>query len=132
VPDHAVELPNGDYHVRTKEGGDKTLSGANSSADITYSSPNSLSDEKAIQIREEKRRKEIELKQAKATKAELYQRVEKLEKAIRNDEYQDRDQLMEDLDRFSSFLSTFTVELDEKNGNGDASALDDGEQEAAA
>lgn len=134
IPEHGVERPDGSgYYVMTSQNGDTTLSGATSVADVTYSSPNSLSDERATQIREEKKRMKARLNATKATNAELYQRIDKLEKSIRNDEYDDRTQLMEDLDRFAGFLSTFRVELDDKSKNGNGSALeDDGKQEATA
>lgn len=134
VPDHAAERPDGSgFQISTHEGGDKVLSGATSAADVTYSSPNSLSDERAIQLREQKKRMEVQLRAMEATNGQLYQRVEKLEKKIDNDEYRDRTELMEDLDRFSSFLSTFTVELDEKGkSNGDGSAVENGEKAEAS
>lgn len=134
VPDHAAELPDGSgWLVTTHEDGDRVLEGATSAADVTYSSPNSLSDERAIQIREKQKRKNAELQAVKATNAELYGQIRKMRKKIENEEYQDRTELMDDLEDFSSFLSTFRVEMqDGTSKNGDDSALESDGQEAKA
>lgn len=117
VPDHGDELPSGGFHVQTRKEGDEVLAG-NSLADVTYASPNSLSDERATQIREEKKRKEAELQGVKATNAELYQEIRKMRKKIKNDEYRDRQELIEDFDKFSSFFRSFSVSIRDELGNG--------------
>lgn len=133
IPDHASERPDGSgFHVTTREDGDQVLKGATTTADLTFSSPHSLSDERAVEIREKLSRKDAELRSVKATNAELYTQIRKLRKAIKNDEYEDRTQLMDDLDQFSRMLSTMRVELEDqttKNGT-KSSAVDDEEASA--
>jgi hypothetical protein len=126
VPDHGVERPDGSgYVVRTCDGGDQVLEGATVTADVTYASPNSLSDERAIQVREEKKRKEAELRAVQATNAELNQQIRKMRKKIENEEYKDRTELMRDLADFSDMLNSFNVSIeDETSRNGSESALE--------
>lgn len=133
IPDHADELPDGDgFVVSTREGGDQILSGATSRADITYGSPNSLSDERATQLREQKRRKEAELSAVQATNAELNRQIRKMRKKIKNEEYEDREGLMEDFGDFSDMLSTLRVEISDEKQNGSTSAVDSDDKEASA
>lgn len=128
LPDHGEELP-GDagYLVSTREGGDTILSGATSTADVTYGSPNSLSDERATQLREQKRRKEAELNGIKATNAELYKQVSKMRKKIENEEYQDRTDLIEDFGEFAEMYSTLRVDITDSGSENGASPETNGE-----
>lgn len=115
IPDHGDEMPDGEgWVVETKEEGDKVLTGATTTGDVTYRSPNTLSDEQATQNREKMKRKDAELDAVKSTNAELYTQVRKMRKKIENEEYQDRTDLMEDFDQFSQMLRTMTVELKEE------------------
>lgn len=124
VPGHGDELPDGTgFVVSTREDGDMVLQGATSTADVTYSSPNSLSDERATQLREQKRRKEAELQAVQATNAELYKQIKKMRKKIQNEEYQDRTDLIEDFSDFADMYSTLKVNITE-NGDGKASAVE--------
>ena len=116
VPDHGDELPKGDgWTVTTREGGDEVLAGATSTADLTYASPNSLSDERATQLREQNRRKEAELRAVQATNAELYKQIKKMRKKIENEEYKDREALIEDFGDFSEMFSTLRVNISDDN-----------------
>lgn len=127
IPDHGEELPDGGgYMITTRKEGDQILTG-DALADVTYASPNSLSDERATQIREEKKRKEAELQGVKATNAELYQQVTKMRKRIKNDEYRDRQELIEDFDKFSSFFRSFSGSVQRQLGNGDGTEKKNGE-----
>lgn len=90
IPDHAIESGDGEtIIVPTKEDGDEILRGPTSPADRTWSSPNSLSDERATQYREETRRLRIESNATKATNAELYSLIRKMRKKIDNKEYRE-------------------------------------------
>ncbi|WP_227132343.1 hypothetical protein [Halorubellus salinus] len=113
VPDHGKEVP-GDhgYHVRTQEQGDIVLEGATSSADVTYSSPSSLSSERAVELREEKKRKDASLNATKATNAHLQKQIRSMEKKIENNEYRDREDLLEDFSRFKE-MSSMRVEVED-------------------
>jgi hypothetical protein len=126
VPPHADELPDGaGWVVETHDDGDKILSGATSTADVTYRSPNSLSSERAIQLREKRKRLNAQLKNVKATNAELTKELERLRKKIENDEYQDREALKSDFQDFSEMFRSFSVEIDDGSENGDGSDLDE-------
>lgn len=132
IPDHGDELPDGaGYLVPTREDGDQILAGATSTADLTYGSPNSLSDERATQLREQKRRKEAELQAVQATNAELYKQITKMRKKIENEEYQDRTDLIEDFGQFADMYSTLKVDITE-NGDGGGSAVDKNGESAEA
>lgn len=132
IPDHGEEIPDGSgYVVKTREGGDEILSGATSTADVTYASPNSLSDERATQIREQKRRKEAELQAVKATNAELYKQIRKMRKKIENEEYDSRQDLIRDFREFADMTSTLKVDINESR-NGSPSTSDDGEESTEA
>jgi hypothetical protein len=131
VPDHGDELPDGDgWIVTTREDGDEVLSGATSTADVTYSSPNSLSDERATQLREQKRRKEAELRAVQATNAELYKQIKKMRKKIENEEYQDRTDLIEDFSDFAEMYSTLRVDIKE-NGDSESAVEKNGDESEA-
>lgn len=122
VPGHGVEIPDGSgFHVTTREDGDEILDGA-SASDITYSSPNSLSNERATQLREERRRKEAELQAVKATNAQLFKQVKDMRKKIENEEYEDKHELIEEFERFSEIannLSNSFHSSDSRNGHKD-------------
>jgi hypothetical protein len=119
IPDHGKEIPDGQgYHVRTQEEGNRVLEGATSSADLAYSSPSSLSSERSVELREEKKRKQARLDAVKATNAELQRRITKLEKKIQNDEYKDRTELVEDFESFSDMLTTMKFEIEDTTENG--------------
>jgi len=79
-----------------------------------------LRDERAIQLREQKKRKDAELQQVKATNAELYQQITKMRKRIKNDEYRDREELIEDFSEFSDMFRSFSVSIKDEliDGNG--------------
>lgn len=125
IPRHGDELPDGDgFSVLTRENGDQILQGATSTADVTYSSPNSLSDERATTIREQKRRKEAELSAVQATNAELHQQIKKMRKKIENEEYQDRSDLIEDFSDFAEMYSTLRVDITENGEDSNGSAVD--------
>lgn len=117
VPSHGDELADGSgWLITTREEGDQVLAG-DSLSDVTYASPNSLSDERATQIREKEKRKEAELQGIKATNAELYNQIRKMRKQIKNDEYRDRQELLDDFDRFSDQFRSFSVSVrDETRG----------------
>jgi len=117
VPPHGEERPDGDgFVVTTTKEGDQILEGS-STADVTYSSPNNLSRERSIQIKEQRRRKDAELRAVKATNAELTQQVRKMRKKIENEEYKDRTELLDDFDRFSEQLNAFKVRLQDESKN---------------
>jgi hypothetical protein len=119
VPDHGKELPDDDgYHIRTQEGGDRVLEGATSAADFAYSSPSSLSSQRSAEIREEKKRKDVKLNAVKATNAELQREITSLEKKIKNEEYHDREELVEDFEAFSDMLTTMRFEIEDTTENG--------------
>lgn len=134
VPDHGVERPDGSgFVVRTREDGDQVLEGATVTADVSFASPNSLSDERSIQIREEKKRKEAELRAVQATNAELNQQLRKMRKKIENEEYKDRTELMRDLEDFGNVLNSFSVSIeDETTRNGSETALETNDAQEAA
>jgi hypothetical protein len=113
VPDHGKEVP-GDhgYHVRTQEQGDVVLAGATSTADLGYSSPSSLSSERAVELREEKKRKDASLNATKATNAHLQKQITSMEKKIKNEEYRDREELLDDFKRFKE-MSSMRVEVED-------------------
>ena len=131
VPDHGDELPDSEGNVvETHAGGDKVLSGASTTADLTYKSPNNLSDEEATQKREKMKRKNAELDAVKSTNAELYSQVNKMQKKIENEEYQDRTDLMADFAEFAEMYSTLRVDI---SGSTDADGpLENGEEAEAA
>jgi len=122
IPDHGKELPDDEgYHIRTQQDGDRVLEGATSAADVAYSSPSSLSSQRSAEIREEKKRKDVKLSAVKATNAELQREITKLEKKIKNEEYHDREELVDDFEAFSDMLTTMKFEMEdttEKNGVG--------------
>jgi hypothetical protein len=121
IPDHGEEFPDTEGAlVLTSQDGDEILDG-DSSVDVTYSPPNTLSKERATQIREKSNRKEAELQGAKATNAELYSQIRKMRKKIKNDEYRDRQALLEDFDKFSSYLNSFTVSVQDELSSSDES-----------
>lgn len=131
VPDHGDELPDAEgFHVTTRKDGDQVLEG-DSIADVSYASPNSLSDERATRIREEKKRKEAELQGVKATNAELYQQIRKMRKRIKNDEYRDRQELLQDFSEFSSMFRSFRVSIKDEMSNGNGETATNGEKTEA-
>jgi len=131
VPDHGDELPDGEgFHVQTRQDGDQILEG-DSIADVSYASPNSLSDERATRIREEKKRKEAELQGVKATNAELYQQITKMRKRIKNDEYRDREELIEDFSEFSDMFRSFSVSIKDELSDGNGKESTNGESPEA-
>lgn len=132
VPDHGEQLPDDEgYAVTTRAEGDEILSGATSTADVTYASPNSLSDERATQLREQNRRKDAELRAVQATNAELYKQIRKMRKKIENEEYQHRTDLIEDFDDFAEMFSTLRVNIKDEASDGSTSALENGENKEA-
>lgn len=132
VPSHGDELPEGKgFVVTTRESGDKVLEG-DSRADVTYASPNSLSDERATQIREEKKRKEAELKATQATNAELYQQIRKMRKKIKNEEYHDREELLSDFREFSEQFQKFSVSIRDERERGKTAKQNGDTEEANA
>lgn len=135
LPDHAKQLPDdGGYQVRTQEDGDKVLSGATSVADVSYSSPKSLSDERSVELREQRRRKEAELSAVQATNTELQNTIRTMEKKIKNQEYKDREELLSDFEDFSEMFSKAQEKLstDDKSNGTTPPVAADGETEANA
>lgn len=107
LPDHAEERPDGDgFIVRTRKDGDEVLTSAASGADITYRSPETLSDARATEIREQRRRTEAEISQVRATNAELWSKVEKMRKKIENEEYRSREDFKTDFEDFAAALQS--------------------------
>lgn len=119
IPDHAWETPDGNVVIRTREGGDEVLADP-AQPDKAYSSPRQLSREESIKLREERRRIRAELNNVKATNAELMRQIRTLRKQLKNREYQEREDLIDELgevleqfaplvnDQFSSNQSTET------------------------
>lgn len=138
VPPHATEKPGGGYHVTTKasesddRAGDVVLKGATASADLTFSSPNSLSDERAVEIREKINRKDAQLQAIKATNAQLQQELRKLRKAIENDEYEAEEDVLDKLERFSDMMNSGTIRLEKSTENGTGGKSADAEEASAS
>lgn len=129
IPDHGEERPDGSgFHVTTSENGDRVLAGATATADLTFGSPNNLSDERSIQLREKNKRKEAELRAVQSTNAQLQQEVRKLRKKVENEEYDDRAALMEDFGNFAEMFSTLRVNV--KDETSEKSVVD--KEEASA
>ncbi|WP_255149787.1 hypothetical protein [Halorarius halobius] len=128
VPSHGDELADGSgYIITTRENGDEVLSG-DSLSDLTYASPNSLSDERATQIRELQKRQKAELKGVKATNAELYTQIRKMRKQIKNDEYRDRQELLDDFDRFSQQVKSSVAHVQESTSRDRKDSRENGEK----
>lgn len=121
IPDHGNELPDAEgWAVLTSAEGDRVISGATSTADKTYGSPNTLSDEEATANREKLKRKDAQLDAVKATNAELSQQLNKMEKKIRNEEYRTRSDLIDDLGKLSEVFQITqdrVSTLEAKNGS---------------
>jgi hypothetical protein len=96
LPEHAWETPDGNVIIRTHSEGDQVLTGA-TEPDKTYSSPRQLSREEAIRLREERKRINAELTNTKATNAQLMRQIRTLRKQLKNEEYNEREDLIEDL-----------------------------------
>jgi hypothetical protein len=96
LPEHAWETPDGNVIIRTHSEGDQVLTGA-TEPDKTYSSPRQLSREEAIRLREERRRINAELANVKATNAQLMRQIRTLRKQLKNEEYNEREDLIKDL-----------------------------------
>jgi len=76
------------------------------------------------------KRKNAELDAVKSTNAELYSQVNKMQKKIENEEYQDRTDLMADFAEFAEMYSTLRVDI---SGSTDADGpLENGEEAEAA
>lgn len=132
IPDHAIEKPDGSgWIIPTHSDGERVLSGATSTADVTYEPPNSLSHEEKIEYRERLERKNARLQAMQATKAELYQQVKKMRKKIENEEYHDREELKSDLDDFAAWFNEYSRATQRTTRNGDDSALDQAAAEEA-
>lgn len=114
VPDHAWECPDGNVVIRTHRSGDKVLTGA-AEPDKTYSSPRQLSREESIKLREQRRRVNAELKNVKATNAELMRQIRKLRKKIKTEEYTERSDLLDDLDTLLESLAPLVNEHQDSN-----------------
>jgi hypothetical protein len=106
VPPHATELPNGDIEVETRPDGDVVLGGG-AEADKTYRSQNEMSREEAIRIRNRMQMLQTKSKARKAKVAELHSQVNKLEKAIENEEYRQREDLINDLNEMMEAFKPF-------------------------
>lgn len=133
IPDHGVEMPNGDYHVTTKAEGEILLTGATSRADITYGSTNSLSDERAQEIRSEKNQLEARNRTLSALNAELNSQVRTMSKRLENEDYKTREELVDDFERFSDIANAMNVKISDDRGNGKRAGEENGEsQEAGA
>lgn len=133
VPDHGNELPNGEgWAVQTSADGDRVITGASSTADVTYSSPNTLSDEQATKNREMLKRKDAVLNATKATNAELNQQIQKMQKKLENEEYAARSELIDDFDKFSDMFQRATLEVrDETSSNGNGTMKNGSKPEAS-
>lgn len=127
VPDHGVELPNGDYVVTTREEGEVYMKGATSRADITYRSTNSLSDERAQELRAKNSQMEARVKTLSALNSDLDSQLNKMRKRLENEDYKTRQDLMEDFQQFSDMYSTLNVKIQDQTQNGKASGEEDGE-----
>lgn len=133
VPDHANELPDGDgWAVQTTAEGDRIITGANSTADIAYGSPNTLSDEQATKNRGKLERKDAVLSATKATNAELIQQIEKMQKKIKNEEYAARAELIEDFDRFSEMFQRASIEIRDETSSSSSGPMDNGSKPEAS
>lgn len=101
VPDHGAETETNDWVVRTwqdtSDSGEHVDPSPSAAADYKYSSPNSLSDEDAVALRQKNRRMRIRLNEIKSTNAELYDKVSKMRQQLENEEYKSREDFQRDL-----------------------------------
>lgn len=133
VPDHANELPNGEgWAVQTSADGDRIITGASSTADLAYGSPNTLSDEQATKNRGKLERKNAVLSATKATNAELTQQYQKMQKKLKNEEYAARSELIDDFDRFSEMFQRATLEAREESASGSSGPIENGSKPEAS
>lgn len=114
LPAHAWECPDGNIVIRTHAKGDKVLSGP-TEPDKTYSSPRQLSREESIKQREERKRLQAELDNIKATNAQLMRQIRTLRKSIKNEEYHEREDLIDDL---GQLLEQFAPLVNDQHDNG--------------
>lgn len=96
IPPHAVELPSGDVYIPTQEDGDRVLAGG-SQADKTYRSKNQMSYEESVTLREKMSRMRSRMQAVKATNAQLMDDIKSMKKEIENREYQEREDLVDEL-----------------------------------
>lgn len=99
IPDHAVEVPDG-YVVRSSSDGKRVVDGPDN-IDYTVGSPEQMSYPAAMQIRRENRQLRIRAESRAAEAAELEREVQSLKERLQNEEYTDREALIEDLNQLA-------------------------------
>lgn len=137
VPEHATELDDG-LVLNQTQGEPDYQSSATAVADIKYHTPENLNYERAINLHEQKRRLQIKLQARKTTMNSLYDIIDELQTKIENDEYQDKEELMElfaDFHQVSTRGEQTIVNTREngsrrtqENGQGGGSVLDEQEE----
>lgn len=102
IPAHAQKFAPNHYVVRTK--GRRVKDGVNTAADYAYRSPNVLPYSSYIRQDERVSKMETRLDSALARLARSEQEVEKLRRAIETEEYEDKQELIDQIQMISSFM----------------------------
>ncbi|ELZ40647.1 hypothetical protein C471_07686 [Halorubrum saccharovorum DSM 1137] len=137
VPDHAVELPDGGWFVRTwasaSDSGETILGSPSAPADYTYSSPRSMSYAESTGQREEIRRMRIENRELRKTAAKAESELRSWRQTVLNEEFRNKEEMKEEFGEFTEQIAT-VLDASQDGGSDDGddssdSVFDGGDSE---
>lgn len=99
IPDHAVQVPSG-YVVRSSSDGKRIVDGP-ASIDLTVGSPEQMSYPRAMEIRRENRQLRVRAEARSSEAAELQRQLTTLQTKVQNQEYREREDLIDDIKSLS-------------------------------
>lgn len=102
VPRSARELEDG-FYIRTQ--GEKIVGGAASTdVDVRFKPPYELPYEAYVAQREQRKKMQLRLESAQAKRAEAEQQLQELKKLVKNNEYQERVEVLDEIERITDIV----------------------------